>query len=169
MVIFEYAAAISCRAVLMASESANARDGPRPGRANNSWPSWDRMAKVVFSNCPERPMKMDLVNLASALLSYVARRMQTKFREAETTRSSDKKLLSMVCLLGHQMPGTPKHWGAADTNRIGRFVFRAAARPSASDPCQAILGVTGEWFVTLVVGLTVIIRAIMGRIVVIFN
>src|SRR5260221_14572795 len=41
----------------------------------------------------------------------------------------DRKLLSMSCLPGHQMPDTPPQLGAAATNKIGLPVRVASARP----------------------------------------
>ena len=46
----------------------------------------------------------------------------------------------MFCLPGHQIPGTPRQCGAADTSRIGRLAALAAASPDFKVPYQAILG-----------------------------
>src|SRR5690349_8280695 len=56
--------------------------------------------------------------------------MQTKRREALITGVRDRKLLSIDCLPGHQVPGTPPQLGAAERNRIGLPVRRASASPS---------------------------------------
>ena len=50
----------------------------------------------------------------------------------------DRKLLSMFCLPGHHMPGTPLHCAAEVINRIGLPVRFASARPSFNTPYQAM-------------------------------
>src|ERR1051325_9880921 len=56
--------------------------------------------------------------------------MQTNRREAWMTGLRDRKLLSISCLPGHHVPGTPPQLGAAERKRIGRPVRFASARPS---------------------------------------
>ncbi len=58
------------------------------------------------------------------------------------SRLLDRKLLSIFCLPGHHMPGTPPHCAAAVIKRIGFPVRFASARPSFKTPYQAMPGTT---------------------------
>ena len=101
----------------------------RPDRASGVVPSGARIAKTVFSSSPDRAVKTEVSTLASDALSYVASRMQTKSRDLATTPGSNRKLLSIACLPGHQMPEMLWQWGAAETSRMGRWVRFASATP----------------------------------------
>lgn len=105
--------------------------GERPARVSLVSPSGAMIVKTVFSSFPLRPLNTDVRNSASASFSYVAMRTHTNAREASTTDASDRKLLSMFCLPGHQMPEMPWHCGAAARSRIGLPVrFASAFAPS---------------------------------------
>ena len=50
----------------------------------------------------------------------------------------DRKLLSVFCLPGHQMPEIPRQCGAAETSRIGLPLRSASRSPPCHVPYQAI-------------------------------
>src|SRR3954467_14459555 len=60
-------------------------------------------------------------------------RTHTKLRAAATTSDWDRKLLSISCLPGHQIPETPAQCGAAETSRIGLRGRAASALPAAQE------------------------------------
>ncbi len=64
--------------------------------------------------------------------------MQTNAREVFMSSLSDRKLLSIFCLPGHHMPGTPPHCAAAVIKRIGFPVLFASAKPSFNMPYQTM-------------------------------
>src|ERR1051326_8603532 len=64
--------------------------------------------------------------------------MQTNSRDASTTSFWSRKLLSIFCLPGHQMPDMLWQWGHADISMIGRLVRFASANPDRMVPYQTI-------------------------------